>query len=58
MSIVTKSSPILLRSHTLTISDINMLPTPMNLFLIYVIYRVEFKQDRTLFNLSERVKIK
>ena len=54
MSIVTKNPPILLRSHILTISDINLPPSPINLFLIYAVCCVEIKLERTFFNLSER----
>ena len=54
MSIVTKNPPILLRSHILTISDINLPPSPINLFLIYAVCYVETKLERTFFNLSER----
>ena len=54
MSIVTKNPPILLRSHILTISDINLPPSPINLFLIYAVCYVENKLERTFFNLSER----
>ena len=53
MSIVTKNPPILLRSHILTISDINLPPSPINLFLIYAVCCVEIKLERTFFNLSE-----
>ena len=54
MSIVTKNPSILLRSHILTISDINLPPSPINLFLIYAVCCVEIKLERTFFNLSER----
>ena len=54
MSIVTKYPPILLRSHILTISEINLPPSPINLFLIYAVCCVEIKLERTFFNLSER----
>ena len=54
MSIVTKNPSILLRSHILTISDINLPPSPINLFLIYAVCYVEIKLERTFFNLSER----
>ena len=54
MSIVTKNPPILLGSHILTISDINLPPSPINLFLIYAVCCVEIKLERTFFNLSER----
>ena len=54
MSIVTKNPPVLLQPHILTISDINVPPSPINLFLIYAVCCVEIKLDRTFFNLSER----
>ena len=54
MSIVTKSPPILLRSHILTISDINLPPSPINLFLIHAVCCVEVKLERRFFNISER----
>ena len=54
MSIVTKYPPILSRSHILTISDINLPPSPINLFLIYAVCCVEIKLERAFFSLSER----
>ena len=54
MSIATKNPPTLLRSRILTISDINLPPSPINLFLIYAVSCVETKLERTYFNLSER----
>ena len=54
MSIVSKYPPILLQSHTLTISDIKLQPSTKNLFLIYAVRCVEIKLKRTFFNLSER----
>ena len=53
MSIVTKYPPILLQSHISTISDINLPPSPINLFLMCVVCYVEIKLERTFFNLSE-----
>ena len=54
MSIVTKYPPILSRSHILTISDINLPSSPINLCLIYAVCCVEIKLERTFFSLSER----
>ena len=54
ISIVTKNPPILLRSQTLTISDINLPSSPINLFLICAVCCVEIKLERTFFKLPER----
>ena len=54
MSVVTKNSPILLRTHIITISNVNLPPSPINLFLIYAVSCVEIKLERIFVNLSER----
>ena len=46
MFVVTKHPPILLRYQISTISDINLPPSPINLFLIYAVYYVEVKLER------------
>ena len=55
MSTETKGPPILLQLHISTMSDINLPPSLMNLYLIYAVCCVETKLDRTIFSLSERV---
>ena len=54
VSIVTKYLPILLQSHISTISDINLPPSPINLFLIFAVCCVETELERIFFSLSER----
>ena len=54
MSIVTKNPPILLQSHILTISGINLPPSLIDLFLIYAVCCIEIQLERIFFNLSKR----
>ena len=54
MSIVTNYLPTLLRSHITTISDVNLPPSSVNLFLICAVYCVEIELEKTFFSLSER----
>ena len=55
MSVVTKCPPVLLRSYILTISDINIPPSPINLFLIYAVCCVEIELERTLITFWEHL---
>ena len=52
MSILTKNPPILLRSPILTYH----LP-PINLFLIYAVFCIEIKLEKTFFNLFEIILV-
>ena len=43
MFIIARDPSILLQSHISTISDMNLLSPPINLFLIYAVYCAEIK---------------